>query len=73
MNHPLQKAGLLQTALPQVEGEPRSKALFRREGITATSAGPELPIAGAGNGRRMRYRIPHTYPTIQGSKSIQSP
>jgi hypothetical protein len=73
MNHPWQKAGFLQTALPQVEGEPRSKALFRREGITATSAGPELPIAVAGNGRSLRYRTPPAYPTIQRLKTIQSP
>jgi len=57
----------------QVEGELRSKTLFRRERVTAASAESELSIAGAGNGRLMRYRIPHAYPTIQRSKTIQSP
>jgi hypothetical protein len=73
MNDLLQPAGFLPTAFTQAEGELRSKALFRREGVTATSAGSELPIAGAGNGRLMRYRTPHAYPTIQRLKTIQSP
>jgi hypothetical protein len=73
MNDPLQKAGFLPTAFTQAEGELRSKALFRREGITATFARSELLIAGAGNGQLMRYRTPHAHPTIQGSKTIQSP
>jgi hypothetical protein len=73
MNDPLQQAGFLQTAFTQAEGELRSKTLFRRERVTAASAESELSIAGAGNGRLMRYRIPHAYPTIQRSKTIQSP
>ena len=73
MNDPLQHAGFLQTAFTQAEGELRSKPLFRRDGVTATSAGPELPIAGAGNGRLLQYPIPPAYPTIQRSKTIQSP
>jgi hypothetical protein len=73
MNDPLRPASVLQTAFTQAEGELRSKALFRRESVTATSAGSELPVASVGYGRRMRYRIRHTYPTIQGSKTIQSP
>jgi hypothetical protein len=73
MNDPLRPAGFLQTAFTQAEGELRSAALFRRESVTGTFAGSELPLGGAGDGRRMRYRIQHTYPTIQGSKTIQSP
>ncbi len=73
MNDLLQQAGFLQTAFTQVEGELRSEALFRRGGVTATSAGSELPITGAGNGRLIRYRIPQGYPTIQRTKTIQSP
>ena len=73
MNHPLQPAGFLPTAFTQAEGELRSKTLFRREGVTATSAGSELPITSAGNRRLVRYRIPQGYPTIQRSKTIQSP
>ena len=69
----LQQAGFLPTAFTQAEGELRSEALFRREGVTATSAGSELPITGAGNGRLIRYRIPQGYATIQRSKTIQSP
>jgi hypothetical protein len=73
MNDPLQPAGFLQTAFTQAEGELRSKALFRPEGVTATSAGSELPIADAGNWRLIRYLIPHAHPTIQRPKTIQSP
>jgi hypothetical protein len=57
----------------KAEGKLRSKALFRREGVAATSARSELLIADAGNGRLMRYRTPHAYATIQRSKTIQSP
>jgi hypothetical protein len=73
MNDLLQQAGLLQTAFTQAEGELRSEALFQREGVTATSAGSELPITGAGNECLVRYRLPQGYPTIQRSKTIQSP
>jgi hypothetical protein len=62
MNDPLRQAGFLQITFTQAEGELRSKPLFRRDGVTATSAGSELLIAGAGNGRPIRYRIPHAYP-----------
>ena len=50
MNDPLRPAGFLQTAFTQAEGELRSKALFWRESVTATSAGSELPIASVGDG-----------------------
>jgi hypothetical protein len=73
MNDPLQQASFLPAAFTQAEGELRSKALFRREGGTATSAGSESPIADAANGRLMRYRAPHAYPTIQSLKTIQYP
>jgi hypothetical protein len=73
MNDLLQQAGFLQTAFTQVEGQLRSEALFRRGGVTATSAESELPTAGVGNGQLMRYRIPHAYPATQRSKTIQSP
>jgi hypothetical protein len=73
MNDRLRQAGFLQIAFPQAEGELRSTGLFRREGVTATSAESELPTAGVGNGQLMRYRIPHAYPATQRSKTIQSP
>jgi hypothetical protein len=73
MNDLLQQAASLQTVFTQAEGELRSKDLFPPEGVTATSAGSELPITGKGNGRLMRYQKPHAYPTIQTSKTIQSP
>jgi hypothetical protein len=73
MNNLLQQAGSLQTVFTQTEGELRSKALFRRQGVTPTSAGSELLTAGVGNGRLIRYRIPHANHTIQWSKTIQSP
>ena len=73
MNDLFQQTGFLQTAFTQAEGELCPEVLFRREGATATAAGPELPIVGVRNGRPMRYRIPHAYPTIQRSKTIQSP
>ena len=73
MNDLLQQADFLQTAFTQADGELRSEALFQREGVTAISAGCELPITGAGNGRLVRYRIPQGYPTIQRAKTIQSP
>jgi hypothetical protein len=73
MNDLLRQAGFLRTAFTQAEGELRSKAFFRREGVAATSAGSELLIAGAGNARLKRHRISHAYPTIQRSKTIQSP
>ena len=73
MNHPLQPAGFLPTAFNQAEAELRSKALSGRDGVTATSAGSELSIAGR------RGLVPHPVlnirarPTIQRSKTIQSP
>ena len=73
MNDPLQQVSFLPAAFTQAEGELRSEALFQREGVTAISAGCELPITGAGNGRLVRYRIPQGHPTIQRSKTIQSP
>ena len=45
MNDLLQPAGFLQTAFTQAEGELRSEVLFRREGVSATAAESELPIA----------------------------
>src|ERR1700721_963882 len=41
MNDLLRQAGFLRTAFTQAEGELRSKAFFRREGVAATSAGSE--------------------------------
>jgi hypothetical protein len=73
MNDPLQPTGFLPTAFTKAERELRSKPLFRRERITATPAASELPSAGAGNGRLIWYRIPPAYPTVQRSKTIQSP
>lgn len=73
MNDPLQQASFPPAAFTPAEGEPRSKALFRPEGVAVTSAGSKLPIAGAGYGRLMRYRTPHAYRTIQKLKTIQSP
>ena len=73
MNDPLQQASFLPAALTQAEAELRSKALFPPEGVTVTSAGSKLPIAGAGNERLMRYRTPPAYPRIQRLKTIQSP
>jgi hypothetical protein len=73
MNDPLQKAGFLPTAFTQAEGELRSKALFRREGITATSARSELLITVAGDRRLIRCLRQRVHPTIQRPKTIQSP
>lgn len=73
MNDPMQQAGFFQIAFTQAEGELRSKALFRREYVTAISAGSELPTAGAGNWRLIRYLTPRAHPTIQRPKTIQSP
>jgi hypothetical protein len=73
MKDPLQQAGFLLTAFTQADGELRSKALFRRAGVAATSTAAEVLIADVGNGRLMRYRIPHAYTTIQSLKTIQSP
>jgi len=73
MNDPWQPDGFLQTAFTQAEGELRSKPLFRRDDLTATPAGPALPIVGAGNGRPMRFRIPRAHATLRSLKTIQSP
>jgi hypothetical protein len=73
MNDPLQQASFLPAAFTQVEGQLRSKAVSRPEGVTVTSAGSELPITATGNGRLMRYRKSRAYPTIQRLKTIQSP
>jgi hypothetical protein len=73
MIDPLQPASFLPTTFTQAKGKLRSKGLFRPEGVTATAAGPELPIACVGNGQLMRYRMRHARSTIQSSKTIQSP
>jgi hypothetical protein len=73
MNHQLQPAGCLPTAFNQAEAELRSKALSGRDGVTATSAGSELPIAGRNGLAAVPVLNTRARPTIQRSKTIQSP
>jgi hypothetical protein len=73
MNHPLQPAGFLPTVFNQAEAELRSKALSRRDGVTATSAGSELPIAGRSGFAADPAFNTRARPTIQRPKTIQSP